>query len=204
MCCVRSTAAGSHFSHDLSSDRGASRRHFPIAHAGDRRDDDIRHSKRALRQEGRMSTKWTQRLVAGAAVMALTLGLVGTADAAPPPERGFAVTAMCEHTGALSGVIMGAGAWAPVILYDGRGTRHSVGFEGFYGIVYDAEGTELYRFEDPETEYRRGYDRHPHGYERCAWSALITHEQEPEEIPPGGYGEIGGTVLVRGLPPGRH
>lgn len=139
-------------------------------------------------------------LVAALIALLVVMTFGSAASAAPPPDRGFPVTVHCPSGTYEAVVPPGRGEWVPAIRTNGRGVLHPVGFEGFHATLYDAEtGEAVDRFDDEATDYRHNAFRHPHGFERCTWSATI-YGPVDDDIPEGHYGVIGGGVLMRRAP----
>jgi hypothetical protein len=137
-----------------------------------------------------------------AVALASGLAVAAPATAGAAPKSGFPVTVECP-SGTYEGLVApGEGEWVPMIVTRGPArVLHPVGFESFEGTLRDELGNIVEQFSDDEASYRQNAFRHPHGYERCTFSAVFVGPVD--DIPEGYTGEISGVVLMRAAPPRR-
>jgi len=143
-----------------------------------------------------MNRTRTTRSAIGIALLSIAAAPLATLPAhADPSGSGFPLTLVCPDA-SYQVVVPGRGAFTPALIVGSAGVLIPVSFGVTTITVRDEGGTVLFQESQPGATKGKGNvaAHNPRPTVTCTYSFLVTAEQDPDNLQPGQYAEIAGSV----------
>ena len=136
------------------------------------------------------------RSVIGIALLSIAAAPLATLPAhADPSGTGFPLTLVCPDA-SYQVVVPGRGEFTPALIVGRNGVLIPVLFGDTTITVSDEGGNFLFQVTDPGATKGKGNvaAHNPRPTVTCTYTLLVTAEQDPDQLQPGQYAEIAGSV----------